>query len=117
MNNSEYSEDSNYPEWWEDGELRPYKEGWNEAINNYLSNEESTIYSVDFSDNLVKKMLKEIAKKDGRWKSFQWVCFDIKRFKAHKALHDHVRNKYSELRSTALKLLKEKEQEKAAAEK
>ena len=92
------------------------KTKWQEAVEDYLEQQESDAEHVTFSIDLVKKMIPSMAVRDTRWKKFPKNHFDIQRFEAHRQLYDTIRNKLTGLIAAAEKERKDAE-DKAALEK
>lgn len=84
-------------EWWNSKPDRETKELWQDAVEDYLEQQDTDAENVEFSLELVKKMIPSIKVRDPRWKNFPKAQFDIQLFKAHRQLYDTIRNKLDSL--------------------
>ena len=104
------------PDWWNSKPDKDTKEGWQEAVEDYIDLHELDPESLTFSMDLVKKMIPSIGVRDKRWKKFPVAQFDIHGCATHKQLYHTIRNKLDSLINKAQKVREDAEEE-AAMEK
>ena len=90
-------------DWWNMKPDKDTKELWQDAVEDYLEQQDIDAENVEFSIDLVRKMIPSVKVRDPRWKNFPKAQFDIQLFKAHRQLYDTIRNKLDSLQNLAQK--------------
>ena len=104
MQNNTAGDNTPKPDWWNAKPDKDTKEGWQEAVEDYIDLHELDPESMTFSMDLVRKMIPSIGVRDKRWKKFPVAQFDIHGCATHKQLYHTIRNKLDSLINKAHKI-------------